>query len=349
MGLLREAGVELAVAAIAFILGLLLNRLLRTWAYLRARNFWRPLVSRDLALVLGDGFPDLPPSFEASGVVGQGDLLASTELIAHFSAMGLPKLSPVFADRTVGGDPGGRGLRRNLVLLGGQDANTLTKACLLRLKCSYELEWPQDSQNAASTLEVTSGVLQPSIVEASGEEWRPPRLRPTEYAEGTTQVYEPVAADKKIVRDYGVIIRARNPFLFEGRQDKRVVLIYGCYGFGTRAAVLFSMERAFLDLVKNTDEDIECIVSCDVIDREPHGLRHVFIRNYPAGALCKEDFLDSGPPASTRHTPQQPTDSDLNAETVADRRSPGAVPQHRPAVWPTRHPLVRRPRRHRRS
>ena len=297
--LLRETGVELAVAAIAFILGLLLNRFLRTWAYLRARNFWRPLVSRDLALVLGDGFPDLPPSFEASGVVGQGDLLASTELIAHFSAMGLPKLSPIFADRTAG-DPSGRGLRRNLVLLGGQDANTLAKACLLRLKCSYELEWPQDSQNAASTLEVTSGVLRPGIRESAGKEWRPPKLRPTEYAEGATQVYEPVAVDKKIVRDYGVIIRARNPFLFEGRQDKRVVLIYGCYGFGTRAAVLFSMERAFLDLVANTEEDIECIVSCDVIDREPHGLRHVFIRNYPPGALCKKDFLEDPALATTR-------------------------------------------------
>jgi hypothetical protein len=65
------------------------------------------------------------------------------------------------------------------------------------------------------------------------------------------------------------------------------------------------MKRAFLDLVKNTEEDIECIVSCDVIDRELHGLRHVFIRNYPPGALCKEDFLGDAPPATTGQTHQQ--------------------------------------------
>lgn len=298
MDFLREAGLQLMVAATAFILGLLLNRAVRTSVYFRARKFWRPLASKDLAIVLGDGFSDLS-AYEASGLMGQGDLLASAELISHLSAMGLPQLQPEFADKAVGVDPNGRALRRNLVVLGGPDANTLTKACLDRLKCSYRLE-----EEVLPTAE-PSGAANPSM-------WRPFQLRPTVWARDKVTVYEPVAAqDGQIVRDYGVIIRTRNPFLFERhrnrrnllrlrrQREKRVVLMFGCYGLGTYAAVLFSKEKAFLELVKNTEEDIECVVSCDVFRKTPQSVRHVDIIHHPSGALCKLDFLKDEPQTST--------------------------------------------------
>ena len=299
MDFLREASLQLIVAATAFILGLLLNRAVRTSVYFRARKFWRPLATKDLAIVLGDGFSGVS-SLEASGLVGQGDLLASAELISHFSAMGLPPLQPEFADKAVGVDPGGRALRRNLVILGGPDANTLTKACLDRLKCSYRLE-----EAVFATAESGSAADATTLV------WRLPKLRPTIRAKDQATVYEPVVLDGQIVRDYGVIVRTRNPFLFERRQPKRnlfrfwrqrekwVVLMFGCYGLGTYAAALFSKEKAFLDLVKNSEEDIECIVRCDVFRKTPQGVRHIDIIHHRPGDLAKLDFLKDEPPAPT--------------------------------------------------
>jgi hypothetical protein len=92
-------------------------------------------------------------------------------------------------------------------------------------------------------------------------------------------------AGDALVRDYGVIVRARNPFLSPGAKDKRIVIIYGCYGFGTLAAVLYSLERDFLGQVQDTKEDIECIVTCDVVMDTPQRPRRMYFARYPAGTL----------------------------------------------------------------
>jgi hypothetical protein len=246
VGLLQETGVQLITAAIAFLLGVLLSRILRAWAYIRARKFWRPLIRRDLAIVLGDGFRDLP-SFEASQLVAQGDLVASFELNAHFTSMGIRQLRPIFADKTIGVEPDGRGLRRNFIVIGGEDTNTLTDECLKRLKCSYKLVWPNDTavgrpptdQNMTSQLPAGKRDIGPKAASA----WGLPKLIPATHREHDgLDIYQPVEENDEIVRDYGIIVRARNPFISEGRRNKRVVLIFGCYGFGSLAATL-SQER----------------------------------------------------------------------------------------------------------
>src|SRR6266568_6390439 len=133
MSFVEQTVIQLLVAAIAFLAGLFVQRIRATWAYLRARRFWRPLLGRDLGLILGDGFLDLQ-DFEASNVVGRGDLVASYELTAYFSKMGFRRLQPIFADRIVGADLTGRQLRRNLIVLGGPDANRISLRCLEGMK-----------------------------------------------------------------------------------------------------------------------------------------------------------------------------------------------------------------------
>jgi hypothetical protein len=283
--LVLETGVQLITAAVAFVLGVLLNRALRAWAYLRARKFWRPLLRRDLALVLGDGFRDLA-AFEASQLVGRGDLVASFELNSYFAGMGIRQLRPISADRTIGVDPAGRGLRRNLIVIGGQDANTLTDQCLKRLRCGYKLIWADATLGEAPLKpELASQSIVSNVLTENSDRHLPKLVPAPHLEEQGFATFEPVLENQQLVRDYGLIVRARNPFISEGRQNKRIVLIYGCFGFGSIAAALFSMEKAFLKRIADQEKDIECIVSCDVIDKTPQAIRCVYFNEYAPGTL----------------------------------------------------------------
>jgi hypothetical protein len=253
MTLVQQTAIQLITAFIAFVLGFLLSRFKAAWAYFNARKFWRPLLRRDLTLVLGDGFADLR-GFEASDVVGRGDLVGSYVLTTRFAGMGFRRLQPVFADKMIGDDPSGTGLRKNLVVLGGRDANTLTGACLSRLNCTYTLEWlapPEDSQPTSS----------------SGRRHLP-ELQPTVYAPEELKPFHPVESNGRLVKDYGVIVRARNPFMPPGARDKHVVLIY--------------------EEIRDAHEDIECVVVCDVLKDTPQSYRCVYLAKHPAGTLSPD-------------------------------------------------------------
>jgi len=273
VGLIEQTLIQLVTAFIAFVLGVLISRLREIWAYFSARKFWRPLLRRDLTLVLGDGFPDLQ-GFEESDVVGRGDLVGSYELTTKFAAMGFRRLQPVFADKMIGSDPSGAGLRKNLIVLGGPDANSLTRYCLSRLNCTYLVEWLDAADSGSISVGKISATRQI------------PELKPTRYAPAGLAAHRPEMDDENlVVRDYGVIIRARNPFLSPGAKDKRIVVIYGFYGFGTLAAVLYSLERDFFREIQDTKEDIECIVTCDVVNDTPQRPRRTYLARYPAGTL----------------------------------------------------------------
>jgi hypothetical protein len=280
MTLIQETGIQLITVFIAFVLGVLLDRIRLEWAQFTAPKFWRPLLRRDLTIVLGDGFPELQ-GFEASDVVGRGDLAGSYEITTRFAAMGrsFRRLQPVFADKMIGSDPSGTGLRKNLVVLGGKDANSLTEACLRQLNCTFELQWLDGPAIDA-----------PKATEVSEPEQKTPQvpeLQPTIYAEDGLPNFRPIMSDGLLLRDYGVIIRATNPFLPEDAKDKSVVIIYGCYGYGTLGAVLYSHEPAFLHRVQDTNEDIECVVACDVVMNTPQGFRSVYFKRHPAGTLSR--------------------------------------------------------------
>ena len=276
MSFVEQTVIQLLVAAIAFLAGLFVQRIRATWAYLRARRFWRPLLRRDLGLILGDGFLDLQ-DFEASNVVGRGDLVASYELTAYFSKMGFRRLQPIFADRIVGADLTGRQLRRNLIVLGGPDANRISLRCLEGMKLSYAIEWQEISARSSQSITRTPRNLPRLVFKGSGHEEKP--------------AFEPLSENGGVVRDYGVIIRTHNPFMPRNekapspRHGKRVVVIYGCYGYGTLAAVLYSQTPEFLEMVKSEGDDIECIVACRVVEGTPQRADCVYFKTHSYGSL----------------------------------------------------------------
>lgn len=284
MSIIEQTIIQLIVAAIAFLAGFFLQRIRTALAYLRARRFWRPLLRRDLAVILGDGFLDLQ-NFEASNVVGRGDLVASNELTSYFTRMGFRRLQPTFADRIIGTELSGRGLRRNLVVVGGPDANRICQSCIEDLQLSYSLEWPKPSVSRTES----AVAIQPLL----------PRLVFNGPPEEKASTFEPLSKDGKIVRDFGVLVRSRNPFIPQGkgqpkpRRGKRVVVIYGCYGYGTLAAALYSQTSEFLEMVRNESDDIECIVTCRVVEGTPQKPQHVYFKAYPYGTLSKTPEIRS--------------------------------------------------------
>jgi hypothetical protein len=276
VSLIQQIVVQLALAVSAFLVGVFWQRIRATWFYFSARRFWRPLLHRDLALVLGDGFPDLR-GFEASDLIGRGDLVASYELTNHFSRMGFKRLQPVFADLMIGDDLTGRSLRRNMVVLGGPDANRVSLKCLTGMEVSYKLVWPE---------QITQSAPRGSL--------NIPKLEFTKTAEQNESLsFQPSVEDNEVVKDYGIIIRARNPLDFWGkkqadaRRGKQVVIIYGCYGYGTLAAVLYSQTREFLEMVNNGKDDIECVVVCRVVMGTPQAIDCAYFKAHPHGSLTR--------------------------------------------------------------
>lgn len=248
-------------------------------------------------IVLGDGFSGLR-RFEASDVIGRGDIVASYELVTHFARIGYKRMQPVFADRVVNDQPG-RSLRRNMVVLGGPDANSVSRECLKGVSATYQMVWADGRDMGA----------------AVATSLRPPQLVLTTTAKSNeVPVMEPTLEGDEVTHDYGVIIRSRNPFEYWGpkrpvaRRSKRVVIMYGCYGYGTMAAVLYSRTREFLEMIKSTDSDIECIVRCRIVLGTPQAIEQVFFKAYPYGHLVQRAAV-TGPGSDA----QMPT-----ADIVAD-------------------------------
>lgn len=276
MALIQQILIQLIVAAIAFLGGFFLQRLRTMWTYFGARNFWRPLLRRDLILVLGDGFPNLR-GFEATDLIGRGDLIASYALTAHFSRMGF-RIQPTFADKAVGVDLTGGSLRVNVISLGGPDGNSISQSYLSKMCPSYTIEWPRSAHRSRNATDKNS--------------LTPPRLVYAGEKDETAEPFlQPTIKDGAVVKDYGIVIRARNVFIpranepSASRQGKRVVIIYGCYGYGTLAAVLYSQTQQFLKMVDNESDDIECVISCDVVAGTPQGFRCVYFKAHSHGSL----------------------------------------------------------------
>jgi hypothetical protein len=275
--------IQLIVGLTAFLAGVFVRRIRSIWAYFRARKFWRPLLHRDLTLILGDGFSELRV-FEVTDFIGRGDLVASDELISYISGLGFRRLQPAFADKIMGADFIGRALQRNLIILGGPDANGVGKEFLAKIAPRYVLEWvaheDELDSKASSAMQVGST---PQFCPTNGSQ----RLEFNDLP-----AYRPTWDGEHLTRDYGVIIRATNPFLPRKKLQKtgkeaKIVMMYGCYGFGTLAAVLFSQTPQFLQMISKASNDLECVVSCDIIMDTPQSLNCVYFKDGPGGFLSE--------------------------------------------------------------
>jgi hypothetical protein len=131
-------------------------------------------------------------------------------------------------------------LNKHLILLGGPDMNRHTADVLTRIKAPFHI-------SVDGIEDILSGAT-----------------------------HTPKQGSRGLLRDIGVIIEAANPF----NSERRVLLLFGCDGYGTWAAARFAKSGSFLDAPTWTNpRDLECIVQTEINEDYPYVITPVLLRH----------------------------------------------------------------------
>lgn len=268
MSAVYDVGINLASAAIGVFAGIAWTHGVKKVKYRRHRAFWR-FLERPTAFVVGDletkvllgtlsqeleqligqeedrlalveRITSYINSQEASGLVGRGDLEAIVRMAAKFAELRLPAKLLILHPNQV------REQRyQNLVLIGGNDVNSLTGALSRRMGCRLEAITNEEDRNVI----------------------RDSRLN-VDYPVAWQGEPNP---DGEILRvDYGVLARGSNP----DDPKSEVLLIAGAHGLGSMAAAEVSLSpefapRLYHDL-KEYNGNFECLIRYTRIDGGPY-------------------------------------------------------------------------------
>jgi len=240
MKLLLEIAVGLVTALIGFTIGWLWKELRKRVRYRRARRFWKPFIEERLQVVVGRHEEFL--RFEPSGFLGMGCAIGLSELAAYFEAIGFSRFEVSYADRLDGDS-----LKSNLILIGGPDANAITKEAAAKVRTTIKFGNPKIHEIA----------LFDSLSDR-------------------TYVPERGKTASEVIRDYGVIIKSRNPFA----PNTMILILAGSFGFGTWAAVRHTTSEEFLrnEIVAKATA-IECLIETDVVFDTPQAIRSLLVRD----------------------------------------------------------------------
>jgi hypothetical protein len=269
----------LASALVAFLLGLAWRRMVRLLVYWRARHFWRGLLAGRPAIVLSKH--RVLGRFEASGLVGAGDLAALRELTEHFARIGFKRHHTVYNDEPIWADDGAESalLRGNLILLGGPDSNRVTREVLERtalgidfLELSTQRLLAIQRRPDERPAPIPGRGFPALRVRARRPEqvWRVPAFRDRE----TGQIIGPEFDGDQIRKDCGLIVRTTNPF----SPGHEVVIFCGSYGYGTWAAVQLARSKEFIGVRTRRMGSLECLLSVDVVREHPRQPRIEILR-----------------------------------------------------------------------
>jgi hypothetical protein len=294
--------VGLATALIGYVVGRVWQRAVDWLRYRRARIFLGPAI-RGGVQVVPSRF-SVTEFHEPTGVVGGGEALALRELATFFAAIGLKNIDTVFVDE------GRLNARGNLILLGGLDTNRVTMAAMELLKPNVTI--------------VDPGPGIPMEVHDLGADVGSPNGGETS---STRREYKAIPGEV----DYGVIIRAPNPF----DTSKAMIIIAGAYGHGVWAGIDLIQQSEFLRKCEELDlqhvervrakgklgtalrrvkialresrsnrdwSGIECIFKVGVFDNRPTAPEILVIRSLPralaATAGSSAPPTKKGPPAA---------------------------------------------------
>lgn len=201
-----------------------------------ARMPWSELLEPDLTIVVSVfGLTDEP-----SGRMGVGCAFGLIELLRHLDQIGArqPKIIKI-AD----GDQVTDDFRRNtLILLGGPARNTVTFDAMRRLPLTHRFSQPITTIRDTQTEQEYS--------------YSPTLLGP---AHGT---------------DYGLFIKARNPF----NPRTSVLIIAGSSGYASWAGTRLITEPSALDAAAASGSSFECVFATDVLDRNPQATEALVVR-----------------------------------------------------------------------
>ena len=299
MQLLFPIALNFLPAVVAFALGVLWRRTRKAIVFFRARRFWRPVISDDLQIVLG-GFGDLR-GFEASGLIGRGDVLAMNELVAYFQKIGYGAPRVSYADELGHYDLTGKSLRSNMIIIGGPDVNSIARDILDRVNLGVDFaggeideSLPMHRQERRLKLHPIGRFSQFFAIERTNHheillirDLKAPR------DQKGSGIYRPSIKNGKVLIDYGVVARSPNPF----DPDKNVVLLGGAYGYGTWGAVRFAQSPRFLNELKKLPKEastIECLFGVEIVRESPQNIRPEFVRSSPRNLSALRELVGSG-------------------------------------------------------
>ncbi|WP_410590435.1 hypothetical protein [Amycolatopsis sp. lyj-23] len=245
IGWLGRSGPDIAVNLIAAAIGGVAvwttGRTRRRARLLRARKFWKHPGDRGVTIVVGAQSRGWLDAWERSGLIGLGDAeaLASIEEQLRSFGFGLTVRS---AEDMAGAD-----LRRDLVLIGGPDANPVTATMIQRIRPAPTFAFPYWRDHVVLLVDRTTG-----------REYRP------EYDD-----------DGHLTADYGVVVRAPNPLAGDGTE---VMILSGCWGHGTAAAAESLRSKALHRAGVSTRRPFEALVKVAVADRRNHTVTVLEVR-----------------------------------------------------------------------
>jgi hypothetical protein len=228
--------VGLSTAFIGYLIGRTWQRAVDWLQHRRLRQFLAPLLDDGVQIIVSRFMrSDFP---EPTGLVGGGDALALREITMIFDKVGFKNYKTLYVDE--------RELDRrgNLIVLGGMDTNRVTKEAVELINPGILLHDP----GPGIKMEVHD--LRPNGQSRSRHSTR--KDAPCRY-KATDDI------------DYGVIIRAPNPF----NPSKGLIIVAGAYGYGSWAGAALIGNKSFLKKC----EELESALGVS-----PHRTHRVFLR-----------------------------------------------------------------------
>lgn len=259
--------INLISAAIGAAIGVFWAFGKNKFRYRRQRTFWR-FLQEPTVLVIGDLAPEVLlgtlanaledmtetqqgrqmiidrvmghlHTQEISGLIGRGDLDAMVKILARIASMR-------FWSRPLVLHPSQVHDRRtqNLILIGGEDTNPLTRLIAPRIGCQLATLIDSQGRNVIrdSKLGVDHRVTWQAIPDAEGA---------------------------LIRKDYGIVARGPNPY----NPQCEVLLLAGAHGLGSLAAAEICLnekfERRLFNDLQQFNGNFECLVSYQRMDGGP--------------------------------------------------------------------------------
>ncbi|GAA1596761.1 hypothetical protein GCM10009828_022870 [Actinoplanes couchii] len=239
----RDVLINLIAAAIGAVTAWGYARIRRWRQQRRARRFWGPMASRGIIIVVSPQDRTMMDRWEPSGLIGMGDLVGLVSLQQQLQRIGCPvTVSTIEALNPEDHE-------RDLVLLGGPDTNSLARRMLEHYDGKLTITVPGWRDHAVAFADTTTGKSYP----------------PRQGEDGT------------YTADYGFVTRLPN-YLANGRSSE-VLILAGCWGFGTAGAAEAVGDADFLEHVAaEGNRCFESLVHTEVHLNSAHYTHPVLVR-----------------------------------------------------------------------
>jgi len=212
-----------------FLAGFISHSAISRFREWKKPRYWREIMNRRIVLVVGShGYFD---PYESSGMIGTGDALALAELVTYFRQNRFEEYDIVSASSI---SP--NLLQRNLILIGGPDANTVSQDFTDRVSKDIRTNFG-DPQKSEIFFQLEEDYYMPRKYGAS--------------------------------KDAAAIIFHKSPYSSDGC----VLLLSGCFGHGTLAAAQTVCRSKMFSRKTRKLRYFEAALTCDVVGQAPTAIQ----------------------------------------------------------------------------